>query len=512
MNSSSSSQGATILAIDDNPSNLSLVTEYLEGHGFETLTARDGLDGLQKALYHPPDLILLDVLMPGIDGYETCRRLKSNLETQEIPIIFLTALSSTKDKLKGFAVGGVDYIIKPLQKQEVLARITTHLRIRDLTRQLSEANAMLAEQVSLEQKKVRNLAQRNVIIGQAIETSSDAVIIGDQDGKIVYLNTTFISRFAYTMDELNEAGGLPIIFTTPSLAQQMLQEIQNDQTWNSEANLRTKDGIKMAALVRTSRVWSNSGRVMGWVSLITDISDRKQIEEEKDRLLSWVEQNRQLLRTLSARLAETQETERKRLARELHDRVGQNLSTLGVILNIVRTQISTTIQNATPLLGRIDDALTLISQTTSHVRDVVADLRPPMLDDYGLVSTLEWYSRTFSRRIGIDIQVQGDEPEPRLPVQVENAVFRIAQEALTNVVKHAQASHITIQVATQGQMVAMMIEDNGIGFEDARHTSPGESRGWGLMTMSERAEAVGGFCRIESKAEQGTRVIVEVMR
>ena len=133
-------QSYSILIIDDNPTNLRVAVDYLEDHGFEIMVARNGKMGLKRARYAQPDLILLDVRMPNIDGFETCRRLKANAKTKDIPVIFMTALTSTEDKVKGFAVGAVDYVTKPIQHEEVLARITTHLTIRNLQKQLQQAN------------------------------------------------------------------------------------------------------------------------------------------------------------------------------------------------------------------------------------------------------------------------------------------------------------------------------------------------------------------------------------
>jgi signal transduction histidine kinase len=151
----------TILIIDDNATNLGVITEYLEACGFEMLTARDGEDGIRKACRAKPDLILLDVLMPGIDGFETCRRLQAYPDTQEIPVIFLTALNNIEDKVKGFAVGGVDYITKPLQKEEVLARVETHLKLQAQQRQLQyQAEELRNRAIELEQaKKLAEAAQ-----------------------------------------------------------------------------------------------------------------------------------------------------------------------------------------------------------------------------------------------------------------------------------------------------------------------------------------------------------------
>lgn len=130
----------TILVVDDTPANLSSLTDYLKGQGYKTLIASTGAIALERAKYARPDLILLDVLMPGIDGFETCRRLKADAATRDIPVIFMTALTSTENKVKGFDAGGVDYVTKPIQHEEILARVSTHLRLRDLTKHL-EAQA-----------------------------------------------------------------------------------------------------------------------------------------------------------------------------------------------------------------------------------------------------------------------------------------------------------------------------------------------------------------------------------
>jgi diguanylate cyclase (GGDEF)-like protein len=144
----------TILIIDDNPTNLGVAVDYLESSGFTVLVAQDGSSGLKRAQYAHPQLILLDVLMPDMDGFETCRRLKLNQETHDIPVIFMTALSDTHDKLRGFEVGAVDYVTKPIQQEELLARITTHLRIQSLAHQLQQQNQQLQQQaIALEQAR-----------------------------------------------------------------------------------------------------------------------------------------------------------------------------------------------------------------------------------------------------------------------------------------------------------------------------------------------------------------------
>jgi PAS domain S-box-containing protein len=248
-------------------------------------------------------------------------------------------------------------------------------------------------------------------------------------------------------------------------------------------------------------------------AVFRDITERKLVEEA---LLQYAKR----LRALTAQRAEVVEAERQRLARELHDQVGQNLTALGINLNIIRTQMPE--EAAAPMRSRLDDSLSLVEQTAARIRDVMADLRPPVLDDYGLVAALHWYGERFARRTDIAVAVEGEEPVPRLAAHVENALFRIAQEALTNVAKHAQATRVAVTVEVDSGTLRLVVADDGIGFDPAHLAAPpsfppngGEERGgrgWGMLTMTERAEAVGGRCRIESDRGQGAQVIVEVAR
>ncbi|NJN85256.1 MAG: hybrid sensor histidine kinase/response regulator [Leptolyngbyaceae cyanobacterium SL_7_1] len=147
----------TVLLVDDNPTNLGLLFDALKDSGFKLLAAEDGEAALAQVSYFKPDIILLDVMMPGLDGFETCQRLKQNPQTQDIPVIFMTALSETVDKVHGFSVGAVDYITKPFQTAEVLARLHTHLAIQRLQRQLQAQNQRLQQEICDRQQAEQSL-------------------------------------------------------------------------------------------------------------------------------------------------------------------------------------------------------------------------------------------------------------------------------------------------------------------------------------------------------------------
>jgi signal transduction histidine kinase len=138
---------SVILIVDDTPTNLEVLSEGLTDAGFEVAVATSGERAIKQIEYEPPHLILLDVMMPGIDGFETCRRLKANPNTKDIPVIFMTALTDVVDKVKGLALGAVDYITKPFQQAEVLARVQIHVKLRNLSLTLEKQNICLKKEI-----------------------------------------------------------------------------------------------------------------------------------------------------------------------------------------------------------------------------------------------------------------------------------------------------------------------------------------------------------------------------
>jgi len=270
--------------------------------------------------------------------------------------------------------------------------------------------------------------------------------------------------------------------------------------------------VSQGELIGSLNLWSDSvgAFVPDHVQVARELADSLVVVMYQARLRESVRQQGERLRALTARLAEAEEIQRRRLVRELHDQVGENLTVLGINLNLVRTHLP---EETTELVySRLDDSLALVEETVERIRGVMAELRPPMLDDFGLVATLHWYGAQFASRTGVTVMVEGDEPVSRLSAPAENALFRIVQEVLTNVAKHAQATQVVVTMAVGDETVRLVVADDGVGFDPARLAMPDGRQGWGLITMTERAEAVGGRFRIESRPQQGTRVIVEVAR
>ena len=263
-------------------------------------------------------------------------------------------------------------------------------------------------------------------------------------------------------------------------------------------------GLLTLALISPEGFTEDAGLVL------SEVAAQLALALEDMLLVKSVREQREQLHRLAARMSEAQETERRRLAIELHDRVGQNLTALGINLNIVRSLLP---QDQMPRLGpKLDTAMSLLEETIERIRDVNSDLRPPVLDDYGLLAALRWFCQRFTERTGLETVVQGREPHPRLEQMAEIGLFRIAQEALTNAAKHARATSVVVQYEEDRGVVRLAISDDGVGFDPSTYRSSERRPGWGLIGMQERAEAVGGRLRIESRPGAGTRVLVSITR
>lgn len=233
---------------------------------------------------------------------------------------------------------------------------------------------------------------------------------------------------------------------------------------------------------------------------------------QQARLFEQVRVGRARQHELSRQLVVAQELERRQLARELHDQIGQNLAVLNMNLSSARHQLSH--ESAQRLDARLAKAIQIVDQMVEQIRNVMAELRPAILDDFGLVAALRWYTRHFARHTDLAVLLDVEEPPsaPRLPSDIETALFRLAQEALTNVLKHAHARLATCKLTIIDQTIRLMISDDGVGFNPSASRRPHQRWSLGLMTMQERVEAVGGRLVIDSTPGQGTRIIAEVVK
>ena len=280
------------------------------------------------------------------------------------------------------------------------------------------------------------------------------------------------------------------------------QLFEND-TYDHEYRFRVADGSYRWIHDELRLIRNGAGEVTEIVGYCADVSQQKLAE-------SLLNQSTAEVKAAYRKLAEAQEHERRALARELHDQVGQNLTALNLNLNRLNGELASRLTNEAR--ERINDSLALVEDTAQRIRDVMSNLRPPMLDDYGLFATLRWWVYESAIRSGISIELTGAEAKPRLPIEQESTLFRVAQEALLNAIKHSGAKRISVTFEAVPGGVRLAISDDGRGVPDAAGI---EAAGptWGILSMRERAESIGGSLRVESAGPgTGTRIVVEVVR
>lgn len=354
------------------------------------------------------------------------------------------------------------------------------------------------------------LREREQTYRALFEYANDAIFLLSLEGVHLQVNQKAADLLGYSREELVGMGVRDIVAPVEyPQAQNKLEILLKSQSLPLYERLfRKKDGNIIPVEINLALIRDSEGEPVFIQSIVRDISERKKTEQEQLRLLEEIKQSREELRALGVRMEQAREEERRLLAIELHDQVGQSLTGLNFNLNIIRSQLPAEADDR--IILRLDDSLKLVEDTTHLVRNFMAELHPPMLDDFGLLSALGWYSQNYSQRTGIPTQVSGTEPQPRLPKQVEIVLFRIVQEALNNIAKHAQARQVKIAIQDSLQAVRLQVVDDGVGFNQAEVFSTPAKAHWGLLNMQERAQSVNGSLSIDSALGKGTQISIEI--
>jgi signal transduction histidine kinase len=358
-----------ILVVDDNPVALFAVAHPLGAAGYSVLEASTGAQGLALARAELPELVLLDVMLPDINGVDLCRQIKAGADTGQSFVVLLSSVeTSPNSQSLGLEAGADGYLARPIENRELVARVQAMLRLKRAESALRKAHDELEKRV----------AERTA--------------------------------------ELSHANAA--------------------------------------------------------------------------------------LKALSLRLVDVQEAERRFVARELHDEIGQLVTGLKLVLE-------TSLRPATAAERQgFDEAMALINDLMERVRQLSINLRPQMLDDLGLIVALDWHFKRYSKQTGIQVQFKHAQLPDRLPPQVETAVFRIAQEALTNVARHAHVKDVAVRLWLDAERLGLQVRDTGAGFAVADALAQRTSTG--LSGMKERAELLGGEFILESAPGEGTCLTVEL--
>lgn len=319
------------------------------------------------------------------------------------------------------------------------------------------------------------------------------------DGALDFVNQRWMAYTGLSLERaLEEPSGIVHPEDLPRVMERWIADRAAARPHEDEIRLRRADGEYRWFLVRTVPLVDAQGKILKWYGTSTDIEDRKRAAEA-------LGESEAQLRALSRRLVDLQESERRELSRELHDQVGQNLTALKINMAILQPALAA---QGDEVVARAADSATLLESTIDTIKSMLYELRPPMLDDLGLAAALDWHAKNFSRRTGIAVAVRAGELAVRPAPQVEIALFRIAQEALNNIAKHAGAQRAEIALDHANGECVMSVRDDGIGFDSGADAS--DKPGLGMVTMRERSRAVGGRFEARSLPDRGTQLTVRI--
>ena len=456
---------ALVLIVDDTPVSATLLQLILEAAGYAVVAAQDGATAIQVALARQPQLILLDVMMPGMDGYEVCSVLKSDPATRHIPVIFVTASDEPESESLGFSLGAADYITKPYKQANVLSRVKTHV-------------GLYGRQKSLEG-----------MFHSVMEFAPDAFILIDQNGVIVRVNTQAERLFGYRRENL--VGQLA---ETLIPGQATPDPNQSSPVESMSVPCQRSDGSVFPADINLARLTGDDDALT--MAVVRDVSERQRAKAE-------LSESRQQVRDLAAQHDAAREDERKHIAREVHDELGQVLTALRVDLSLMRMRFGVQF----PELGEhTGNMKVLVDRAIQGVRNVATNLRPAVLD-LGLVPALQWLCNEFSERTATVCELRLAQPEMALEETRSVVVFRIVQESLTNIARYAAARHVVVTLDKYLNALVLQVRDDGQGFDIA---AASRKKTFGLLGMRERAIALGGSLQIDSVPGQGTVIQVSI--
>lgn len=467
-----------VLILEDRPADAELMAYELAHAGFNPRWECAQTEETFTALLSPElDLILADYSLPNFDALRALQRVRER--NLDIPFIVVSGTIGEDTAVVSIKKGATDYVLK-----DRLARLGPAV-----TRALEEKQLRLEKQRS--EQALRESEQRFRLIA---ENARDLISITDSLGRYTYVSPSHEVVLGYSVESLLGLQMADLVHPDDRL------QMAHSPNARVEFRAHCSDG-KWVWLEGSSQTIDWQGQPLH-VAIARDITERKNAEEEIRRLFEQVRNGRERLQALSQQLLRAQETERRSIARELHDQIGQALTGVQLNLQAIEPLLSPTSAHAI-----LADTMVTIEQTLQQVRDLSLNLRPSVLDDFGLVSALKWLVTRQAPRAAIPIELHAEPLENRPPIEIETACFRVVQEALTNALRHAEASRIDVELHGNARELQLVVCDNGKGFDTQAALARAVGGGsFGLLGMQERVVTAGGRIEIHSVPRRGTEV------
>jgi PAS domain S-box-containing protein len=542
-----------IIIVDDRVENRYMLESLLKGEEFTVISSNNGEEALALARQSPPDLIISDILMPVMDGFTLCKEWRKDEKLRKLPFIFYTAAYTSPQDIKyALRLGADRFLIKPQEPEEFLTVIHHVLKDYELgefvsksetdrneAEGLREYNAVLfrkledklyqSEQAEMKLKRYSfELEQKNQKLRQSrnnlvqIHNLLDNFVDYENLPLVTWNSAFIIERFNHAFESLTgyqakEAAGqkLDVLIPESKIKEtlSMIKKTYTNERWKPvEISLLTKSGAVKKVYWNFMSITDDEGEAHITAIAFGDNIARYTESDEINRNVTErlelsikertaeLEKSREELRGLSFHLQNIREEERKNIAREIHDELGHLLTSLKLdmegVVNPSNKSIESVRNRLNPLIDMVDAAI-------DSVRTIATELRPAVLDNFGLIPTMEWQIKQFRIRTGTECEFKCNVGEIAFNNEESTAIFRIFQEILTNISRHAHATKVMISFNKKDTTLKLEVKDNGAGFEPNKIDKLGS---FGLLGMSERALSIHGNLSFESIPGIGTTV------
>lgn len=536
-----------ILIVDDDLSSLRLLTEILTERGYVVHPTSCGEMALRFVESSLPDLILLDIKMPGLNGFEVCRRLKADDRTLAIPVIFITGLGDLADKVKGFQAGGVDYLTKPLQLEEVLVRVQTHLTLHALRNELSRQNSQLQQEISERRRAAEAVRQQLNFQQTMMDTIPSPIFYKDRQGRYLGCNAAFES---YIGRPRAEVIGRTVYDIAPKELADLYHEadqalFQTPGVQRYEAQVRYADGSFHEVFFTKGTFTDLEGNVAGLVGVMLDITERKRVEQELERYHDHLED---LVAERTAELARandqlTTEIEERRRAEAALQAASEKLKFFAYSVAHDLKSPAIGIHGLTKRLSRhtrdvLDDKGKLYCDQILRVSEHIAALVDKVnvyisakearlsIEKVNVGEILQMLKEEFSAQLSLR-RIDWRVPETTIEVNADRlSLMRAFRNFVDNSLKYGgeRLTRIAMSYEESEDFHIFSVSDDGKGLkaEDCEkifgvfqrnETSRGvEGAGLGLTIVREIAARHGGSVWVEPRTRKGTTFYLSIAR
>ncbi len=489
---------ARILVVDDEKSIRITLKEFLAQDGHSVEVAGDADEGICLLKKKGFDVVLADIILPRVTGVNLLKAIRK--ASPDVKVIMMTGEPTVETATESLRAGAFDYLFKPISKDVVLKIVRNAADVKileDEKRRLEEENRQHREELErMVEERTKSFQESEKRFRLAFENANDGIALVNTDGSIIEVNQRISDNLGYSKEELEcmnvkdfthpEDLDVSPKFFTKSIKAEIDSAI-------FEKRYIHKDGHTIWGQVSISTLRDSKDAPLYFISHLQDITPRKNSETELKR-------SKEQLRKLAAHLQLAIENERVGIARDIHDDLGPTLSALKMDLSWINKRL---LPEQDMVLKKIDSMKQMIDSAVQHVKKICVNLRPAIIDDLGLEAGIEWLVSEFQQRTGISCDLSISTIKIISDQELSTVVFRIAQEALTNILRHAQATKVEISLERKDENLILKIKDNGIGISGKEMY---DLKNFGLIGMSERAISMGGVFKLTGNYGEGVLV------